>query len=574
MPIQRAGETPPFVELPLRYVVTDSAIGTPPQAVTALNPTRITIPSFQRGIEWGEGEVEDLLNSSAVLYGTIILGSFPGQDQVLIDGLQRFATTTALLDCLYLPVLQPNPVQQAAAPFFSRLKARVAYFHPLIEFNREALRQHNRPVIRRSFLHLLMEVDDLVKTEVAPGKVQSFAARTERMLLDRQIALDPYFNFGNLSQMTGTFVNLNTSGLQLSSIDLVRSRIVDRASDVGWTASEIARVEGRFTDVFETTGPKGYMRSLAKAIDEVISDAGKVGCLFPNWSRLSPAEVDSFLEFIELSITQGQGGNSGYFRELFQCSPAMFALTTLYYYRESLQHSSMPSFLPGGTRVVDPELHQLLRAAYRRVIDGTIFRVGDMISDVVGAPSLSSIAAVSDMINAQNPCGPMGSTVGQDWLSQRLRETEGTRSRRVFNACLLPTRAHSGGQFSPLDFGRRSTQFTLDHLIPASQIASNSPAEREGETVANLAPLLMQHNRQASATLCSLKLAPAGIYDAQRGQMSFSHPYLDWLLDSHFQSHLSNRAALDDPLRLRGGSSTSIGEERIAELTSILAPVL
>lgn len=574
MTIQRAGDTPPFVELPLRYVVCDSALGQPPAQVMGLNPTPITIPSFQRGIVWKEDQVNQLLNSSAILYGTVILGSFPSQPQVLIDGLQRFATTTALLDCLYLPVLQPNPVQPGAAPFFQRLRARVAYYHPVIEFNVQALSSHKRRAILSSFIRLYTAVDDLVRTELAPGRAQAFATRVERMLLDRQIAIDPYYNFLNVSQMTGTFVNLNTAGLELSPIDLVRSRIVDQASVVGWPAAAVARMEDRFTDVFESAGPKIHMRALAKALDEVISEPGKVGYLFPNWAAIPQSDVDRLIDFIDASMTAGQMGGSGYFREIFQCSPAIFALTVLYYFRDSQQAGSDPGFLPGGTRNVDADLHLLLRTAYRKIIDGTIFRVGDMVFDIIGAPVLGSANDVADKINNQNPGGPLGASVDARWLEQRLREIEGQAARRVFNSCLLPSRSGPGALFQPLDFGRRATQFALDHLIPSSQVATNAPGESMIDTILNLAPLLSQHNRVANATMCSMKLGPTGLYVRQQGQLALHHPYLDWLVDSHYPAHSSNPGELDDPGKLLANALGSIADERVTELARILMPIL
>lgn len=574
MPIQRAGDTPPFVELPLRYIVSDSTLPPPSPAIMALNPTLITIPSFQRGIEWGKDEVESLLSSPAVLYGTVILGSFPSHPQVLIDGLQRFATATALLDQLYLPVLQPNPVQQGAAPYFQRLRARVAYFHPIVDYNVEALSNHKRRAILISFLRLYAAVGDLVQKELVPNRVQAFASRVERMLLDRQVAIDPYFNFASLSQMTGTFVTLNTAGLELSPIDLVRSRIVDQASNVGWNARAIARMEDRFTDVFETAGPKSYLRALAKAVDEVIREPSSVGCLFPNWAALQPADVDQFIDFIDASMTAGQMGGSAYFRELLQCSPAIFALTVLYYLRDSLVSGATPSFLPGGTRNVEQELHLLLRSAYRRLVDGTIFRVGDMIFGVIGSSALPTAAQVADTINSQNPAGPLTGSVDPAWLDQRLREVEGNAARRVFNACLLPGRAAGAAPFLPLDFGRRANQMTLDHLIPSSQIAQNAPGEQLADCILNLAPLITQNNRVANATPCSSKLGQNGIYSRQIAMLAAPHPYLDWLVNTHFGAHAANPAELDDPGRLLGTTQGSIGQERATALANILGPLL
>lgn len=574
MPIQRAGDTPPFVELPLRYVVVDSTLPPPSPAIMALNPTSITIPSFQRGIEWGKDEVESLLSSPAVLYGTVIFGSFPSQPQVLIDGLQRFATATALLDQLYMPVLQPNPVQQGAAPYFQRLRARVSYYHPIVEYNVDALSNHKRRAILNSFLRLYAAVGDLVQKELVPNRVQAFASKVERMLLDRQVAIDPYFNFVNLSQMTGTFVTLNTSGLELSPVDLVRSRIVDQASNVGWTARAIARMEDRFTDVFETAGPKIHLRALAKAVDEVVRDSSTVGCLFPNWAALQPTDVDQFIDFIDASMTAGQMGGSGYFRELQQCSPAIFALTVLYYFRDCLSSGAIPSFLPSGTKNVEPELHLLLRAAYRRMIDGTVFRVGDMIFGIIGSSVLPTPAQVADSVNSQNPAGPLSSPVDHAWLDQRLREVEGGAARRVFNACLLPGRAAGAGPFAPLDFGRRSNQMSLDHLIPSSQIVQNAPGEQFADCILNLAPLITQYNRVASATPCSSKLGQNGIYARQLAQLVAPHPYLDWLVNTHYGVHAANPAELDDPGRLIESAQGSIGQERAVALAGILAPLL
>ncbi len=566
MPIQRAGETPPLVELPLRYVISDSNLPTPSPAITSLGPTPMQVPTFQRGIEWGRDEVSKLLNSTSSLYGTVILGSFPGQPQVLIDGLQRFAVTTALLDCLYDHVLQPNPTNLAAVPFFTRLKARTAYYHPLIAFNREALSKHKRLAIKNSFLRLLHEIEEYVSEELESARVKQFGELVERMFLDRQVAIDPYFNFQNPSQMAATFVNLNTAGIDLSTTDLLRSRIVDQATSVGWSDLDIAKMENRFSDTFDAPNARPQLRALGKAADEIVRDLHTVSFLFPNWTALSPNDVEEFLSFVEAASTIGpMNSSSGYFRELFQSSPAVFALTTLYYYRDAISTKSFPSF-GGGSRNVDDSLHVILRAVYRRLIDGTVFRIGDMTKEILTSTQLYSPSQVAEILNTGNAGGPLATNPNPQWLSQRLREVGTSSARRVFNACLLPPRAMIGGTFNPLDFGKRTIQWSLDHLIPVSQVTANTVGESETETIVNLAPLMMQYNRSARATTCSTKLGNNGPYQG----LLQSHPYLQWLVQTHYAAHSALPSDLDDPSKLVSQVTGSVGDERIEALAGIL----
>nr|WP_276978618.1 DUF262 domain-containing protein [Ferrimicrobium acidiphilum] len=568
MPIQRAGETPPFVELPLRYVIIDSNLPRPSPVVNSLGPTPIQIPTFQRGIEWGREEVSKLLNSTSCLYGTVILGSFPGQPQVLIDGLQRFAVATALLECLYEPVLQPNPTNQAAVPFFTRLRARTAFFHPLVSFNTEALAQHKRLVIKNSFLRLLQEIDEYVRDELNAANVQHFGTVVERMFLDRQVAIDPYFNFQSPSQMAATFVNLNTTGIELSATDLLRSRIVDQATTVGWSDKDISDMENRFSEVFDAPNAQPQLRALGKAADEIVQDLSTVGFLFTNWASLAPREVETFLNFVELASTIGPTtDSSGYYKELFQSSPAVFALTVLYYYRDSMSAGSIPSFM-GGTRNVDDGLHLILRAVYRRILDGTVFRIGDMTRSILISNPLYTPQDVADLLNPESVCGALSTNPNPQWLSQRLREVGVSSAKRIFNACLLPPRTMIGGEFRVLDFGRRTVQWSIDHLIPKAQVSANTQGESATETIVNLAPLPTQHNRAARDTPCSKKLGNDGIY--QRPDLVASHPYIAWLVQSHYPAHSISPEVLDDPSGLLSEVPGSVGEERVAALSKIL----
>src|SRR5437773_5896239 len=124
MAVHRSGPTPPFWEYVCRWGLVDP-LSQLPAAVTELNVERLRIPTFQRGISWGVEEVDRFLESDSILYGNVIIGMFPANPAQLVDGLQRLAIGTLLLEILWPRVLSPMPSHPAVVNHFARLAAAV-----------------------------------------------------------------------------------------------------------------------------------------------------------------------------------------------------------------------------------------------------------------------------------------------------------------------------------------------------------------------------------------------------------------------------------------------------------------
>ncbi|MCI0604599.1 DUF262 domain-containing protein [bacterium] len=566
MPITRAGETPSYLEFALRYCVDRQ-----PPGLEYFNLQPIIIPAFQRGIVWRRDNVDSLIESNAVLFGTSILAHIENQGLILVDGLQRFATATSLLNNLYPKVLAPTPSDQTAAPYFQNLKTLASLRQAIFAHNDNALRNHRRKAIRESYGDLDENIKEILDVGMQSSNVQEFATNVERMFLRKQIAIDPYYGFNRTIELAQTFITLNSEGVDLSPVDLLRAVLVDRAFALGWASSDVDQMENDFTDVFVNHPNKNELKALGNILYEGVrddSDPVSRKRIFPNWDTLTLDDVTKLLDFVQKSLNAGLSREFPYLDEILESGSLPFAITVLHFYLQWIADPNKAPDFYDGSLSTSADLHLLLRAYYRKIADGSIGRIGDIAREGILKGTLDTVQKIADRINPSD-AGSISDEPAKGWLTQRLREIDKTRAPRMFNACLLPLRTESGGAFSPFLFGRGEDSWNIDHLIAKKLIRANAPGENEAERLPNFSPLPTRVNKSIRNNPCSTKLGPQGPYvlNVERGK----HTYIDWLVEVQYPSFVSD---LDDQKLLVPNANPAIGDKRIEKLVDILLPRL
>lgn len=587
MAIQRSGPTPQFFEYVCNYALVPMSTPPTPQMMALVTPGQtvswIEIPSFQRGISWDIQKIGELLDSKSVLLGNVILSQFPvkggqfphlplSQQQylVLVDGLQRLAVGTAFLRLLHDRVLSPTPSRTGDAGHFAALSARVNalsafYFHNDIEFQK-----HPRRAIAEQYRVLRLAVDSYLETEFDAGRAAEIAKQVVPLFLAKQVALDIYFNFNRLD-LLGTFIGINTVRVDLGPVDLLRSYILEHATAAGWPVSHSEDTENDFTEsLTEEQKPKQMFLPFVNAALRAIWSPNYGGQrLFPSWNGvLLRQEVTDFLDFLD-KFESAIPTNS-YLLEISECGALPISIAFAYYYSAYMHGArTLPSFVSGGN-AENPELHSLLLACYRLILNGTIGRTTQYLDAIVTGTSSLSLTQLAERMSVDWIGKSLSLNVDQQWLELELSGIDQKRAPRIFNALLLPPRTTIGGAFSPLQFGRRATQFQVDHLIPDSLINSTARGGQEAQSLRNFAPLPTNQNRTAKATNCSSKLSVTGIYSNYvnaAGKTHAVHPYTAWLL-----THAVSLAAtlLDDQSLLEKNSAPDLGSQRVTKIANDL----
>ena len=281
-------------------------------------------------------------------------GSIP--NSILLDGLQRFATATALLKCLYPLVLSPEPIRQEISDKFKLLRSEVASKQPIFEHNDNMLRKHTRKGISSSYVALFSEAKKLVEEELRTNP-EKFAKKITKTFVTKQIAIDKYFGFKNRSELTNTFININSTGINLSEVDLLRSQIVQQADEMKWDDEDIDVMENRFTDIFQSGRIKGA-KVLGKNLYDAL-DPNKTK-VFQNWDSLKKSDLDDLLDFIadfQLASDAEDETSPGHKKhpflyEITQCGELPFALTLWYFYKHVHLKGKHPDFLGGDRGVI------------------------------------------------------------------------------------------------------------------------------------------------------------------------------------------------------------------------------
>ena len=579
MAIDRAGPIPPFWQYVAETILVPQNT---PAAQNLLNLQTanlrwIYIPTFQRGISWTVDNVSEFLTSDSVLLGNVILAQFPtpgplpnyllnlpvgqGQYHVLVDGLQRLAVGTALLALLHDPFLSPNPTRPNDSPLFAGLTSLVqsraaAYLHNDHEFQ-----NHPRRAVQDQYKGLRQALAEWISQRIGGTELAQFAADVVTTMTAKQVAIDVYFNFPGTLALMNTFLGLNTVRVDLGPVDLLRSFLVEKAQSDGWAPPDIEAMENDFTEIFvRDEKPDSELLPFVNVVLDFVR-RNYAATIFPSWAtRLDRNEVDTFLDFVgRFKSCTG----SPYYDEIRACGSLPLAILMSFYYRSLLSGLPSPSFLQRGV-AEDAELHHFLLACYRVLLDGRVGRTGQYAPLCING-TFNSLADLGEQISSDFLALSLQSAVDRGWLGSCLARADRNRSKRIFNAMLLPPKINGfGGSFQPLPFGRRSDQYHIDHLIAETLLRQNQPGYPEAEGIRNFAPLPSNQNRVAKATSCSAKLGPNGIYDAYvNTAQPQPHPYALWLLQH--ARHLP-AAQLDDQRFLEPNSQPPIGAERLDKL--------
>lgn len=576
MAVNRGGPTPPFYEFPCKYRLSG---GEPSRNIIAIAQTEIRIPRFQRGIEWDEEKCQSLVNSKSQLFGTAILANDPNDAQVfiLLDGLQRFATATAILVSLYDLIIAENASkQQEIIDLFAPLIATTRGFKDVYFYNHQILRNSSRMIINTSYGEFYERINAYIQKELNESS-NSFADKVCEMFLVKQVAVDTYTGFSSSGAINTTFRALNSESKPLTSADFIRSDLVDCASRVGWSASEIEEMEDLFSDLFDDKSNNKLIAPLSALIEDRLEN------IFPDWENFSLDQFNVFHDFVDACIENSIWSNRNtdapfpYLHEISQCGGVPFSYTVLYYYLRYVDSEQNGAYLPdfvdqdNGISFTG-ELHLILRSIYRRVFDRSLGRL-----EVVGENVINRrTASARDLAEGFNPgaAGSLDSGPDAAWLTQSLRRTNLAASKRVFNACLLPDRDTSDEDdlaFSPFRYSRGRTNWTIDHLIPRSEIISDrGPGHYEGNTICNFAPCQGRHNSALKTNPCSWKLTHNS--SPYRSESDYHiHPYHAWLIGEHVEEHRESLRSLDEKELLVVNAQPPIGDRRLLFLVEQLS---
>lgn len=597
MSISRTGDCPVYLDYVLKMALIPRVSTPSPEfeQIVKYGYRWVDIPCYQRGLVWDEETFVELLNSNSIFLGNAILGKFripqprsasfanvpanANDYEVLIDGLQRFSIGTALLHILHRFVLSAGARFPNEKQHYLGLSARAMSLAPIYEHNHAELAGHARKAVSESYLDFQQTLANWIENEIKRGCGRELADRIQFLLLERQIAPDTYHGFQSEYEVTSTFIGLNTTGVELSIVDWLRSIIVDkgapRGRNGGWDDATISEIDNRFTEVFAL---KNELMPFAAIIHVCLttptaSSPTHATKVFPSWnSGLCADEVRRFLEFVDKFRAFANTTANPYFYEIYRCGKIPFAGLICYYYRQYLSNGNqMPSFITitGGSNE-NAELHAYLRANYRILLAGRIGRTRDY--SVRLLTENISLRDIADEISEFGVDCNLGAQVDTDWLRTTLSDTDKTRAQRVFNMCLLPNASVSGGAFQPLVFGKKGNTYQIDHMIPESVIDANvnQPGEAEGRTLRNFVAIRRTANNGQSNLSCSGKMAAAGSYANECANDVNVHPYTKWLV----ANQAKHGSRLDDMDRLQANVPPKIVEERIKWFVDVLLPRL
>lgn len=176
MNLARPTVTPKFVEYAINYALKSSGQEWSDE-LEGLDPNPIQIPTYQRKIVWDEDTIENFLDSKAVIFGTVILAKSPYDEPlVLLDGLQRFATSTAILHYLHTVIL-PNTVAPDEE-CFRILVASTQGAESIIAHNHNELKNNSRRGIQDSYNQLY----DNVRSVMDKLKKESIEKLAEKLI--------------------------------------------------------------------------------------------------------------------------------------------------------------------------------------------------------------------------------------------------------------------------------------------------------------------------------------------------------------------------------------------------------
>ena len=572
MNLDRPTRTPKFVEYAVNY-----ALKSPDQEwsddVADFDPNPIKIPPYQRKIVWDEKAINDFLNSKAVLFGTVILAQSPVEESlILLDGLQRFATSTAILNYLYSEIL-PKITNARVKKYFKRLTADTENRQVIFKHNDYHLRNNTRRGIQESYKQLYENVKCVIN-ELQEQNSEKLAEKLIQTFVKKQIAIDTYHGFKNSGEYTQTFIHINSTGIDLTQVDLLRSEIIQQAETKEWEPSDIDEVENRFTEVFQSSKIKATKVLGKHLYDTLMRDPNIV---FKNWENLTKDDVDDLLDFIdrtyEASNEEGEDGNKKwpYLHENFQCGDIPFAIITWFYYKKHQECDVFPDFLGGQLDTIN-DLHVLLRAFYRRIVNSSMNRADVAASKLIRGNNpeiLQNMMAVADEINPADE--GLSELVDKTWIRNNVRKPNTGKLRRIFNACLLPM-PNSNSEFQPLHYGS-GNGWTVDYLIPRGARFKSMGLDDQIDAIVNKIPIRSGLKKKLKDNSCLEKLNS----NKMLMKIKNKHPYLMWLMNEHCKKYnrlvledTSGEYALNSPQYLSDSADPPIGKERLEKIVELL----
>ena len=566
MNLDRPTVTPKFVEYAISYAL-KSAGHEWSDELKGLDPNPIQIPTYQRKIVWDEDTIENFLDSKAVIFGTVILAkSQPEEPLVLLDGLQRFATSTAILHYLHTVIL--SRATASDEEYFRILVASTKGEESIIIHNHNELKNNSRRGIQDSYNQLYDNVRSVME-KLKKESIEKLAEKLIQTFNRKQIAIDTYHGFKNTREYTQTFININSTGMDLTQVDLLRAEIIQQAGIKRWIPSDIDDVENRFTEVFQSSKIKGTKVLGKHMYDALMKEPTKI---FENWEQLDKDDVDNLLDFIEethkASLENDENGNKKwpYLHENFQCGDIPFSIIMWFYYKK-FQNNEKPDFL-GGQLDTDDDLRVLLRAFYRRIIGSSMNRADGSASKLIhGSVDFNSMEKIA---NDVNPCEEkLDEYVDEYWIKTNIKKSNLNKLKRIFNACLLPTK-NSAQIFQPLQYGS-GNGWSIDHLIQNGKQTKNNEEHEYIETVMNKIPTLTTIKKSLKNNTCLEKIKSDDMCDIKD-----LHPYLEWLIETHctkYESLISkdgNTHVLNLPKYLSDTSDPPIGTDRLEKITELL----
>lgn len=563
--LDRPAITPKFVTYAIEYALQSSEREWTDE-IKNLDPNPIKIPSYQRRIVWDEETIGDFLDSKAVVFGTVILAKSPVEEPlILLDGLQRFATSTAILNYLHTDIL-PRMSNKTDIKYFERLTADTESKKNIFKHNDKELRNNRRRGIRESYEQLYENVISIIdklnqnSEELAEKLIQTF--------IKKQIAIDTYHGFKNAREYTQTFININSTGIELTPVDLLRSEIIQRAETNDWPPSDVDDIENRFTEVFQSSKIKAT-RVLGKHMyDALMQDPNTI---FKNWDHLNKDDVDNLLDFIDrtydASVENDKDGNKKwpYLYENFQCGDIPFSIIVWFYYQK-FQNGENPDFLGGPLDTTD-DLRALLRAFYRRVISSSMNRADGSASKLIhGKEKL-----FNNMKNVANDVNPTDESLDEFvdayWIKKNIKKSSTNKLRRIFNACLLP-HENSDEDFYPLQYGT-GTLWTIEYLIQKRKNMDNENREYV-ETLMNKIPIPSDIRKNLKNKTCMEKLQSSDMHNIKN-----LHPYIEWLVSTHYSKYKNtvlnntNEYILNLP-KLSDANNLSVTNDRLEQIAELL----
>ena len=588
MAVQRSGPTPEFYKYIVENVLMPRT--NPPSPIllqiVGANGTWLEIPSYQRGVSWEIEDLEEFLRSRSTLLGNVIMGQFnvntslqqlfpqgtsPNSYAVLVDGLQRFSVGTAILSILYDKVLNASPTMPHVSQHFAALSIFVATWAPVYLHNDTELFNHPRNAISSGYKRLKSELINYINDQLS-SNASAFSSLIHKLFVGRQIAIDIYHNFTAPVDIMNTFIGINTVRVDLTPVDLLRANIIEKAQSSNWSSSQIEATENSFSDVFmDRQGEKQRTELLpfVSILLDLIS-TGNGHKVLPSWHGiLTLADIQNLLDFVNMFLTIDKNSGDKYIWEIRNCGAIPWACLIGHYYRRYLNNGAIPTFINAGGQSEWPELHAFLCGVYRAILLGKIGKTRETAEHAIDG-AFTSLADAGEEIAHNQSGASLQFPLNIDYIKSSLQIADLNRSKRLFNAMLLGDAPHSAGTFglafNPLEFGRKSTEYHIDHLIPQSMKNQSQPGAKEIETIKNFAPITSDLNKAASATPCSSKLSGGGIYANHIQSNPDHHFYCDWLLSTQ-SAYMAN---LDQQIHLEPNMNPDIGNERINKIADVL----